>query len=48
MVCSMLVVGNGMKFHAGDQSVIQTDAYNSCALNVPSVVECENRLVVLN
>lgn len=44
----MLVVGNGVKFHAGDQSVMQICAYNLYALNVPSVAECENRLVVLN
>lgn len=44
----MLVVGKGVKFHADDQSVIQISAYNLHALNVPSVVECESRLVMLN
>lgn len=48
MVCWMLVVGNGVKFHAGDQIMMQICAYNLRALNVPSVIECENRLVVLN
>lgn len=45
MVCLMLVVGNGVNFHGGDQSVMQICAYH--ALNVPSVFECENRMVVL-
>lgn len=44
----LLVVGNGTKFHASDQSVIQTHAYSLHAFYVPSVAECENRLVVLS
>lgn len=48
LVCWMPVVGNGVKFHAGDQSAMEICAYNLRALNVPSVSECENRLVVLN
>lgn len=48
MVCWVLVVGNGTKFHASDQSVIQTHAYSLHAFYVPSVAECENRLVVLS
>lgn len=47
MVCLMLVVGNGENFHVGDQSVMQICAYNLHSLNVPSVFECENRIVVL-
>lgn len=45
VVCWILVE---VKFHADGQSVMQISAYNLHALNVPSVAECENRLVVLN
>lgn len=47
MVCLMLIVGNGVNFHVGDQSVMQICAYNLHALNVPSILEGENRTVVL-
>lgn len=47
MVCLMLVLGNGVNFHVGDQSVMQICAHNLHALNVPSVFECENSTVVL-